>query len=95
MRHSKDPQQALGAALVSLREEKELSLQQVAKRSGLGVAHYCAVEDGYTNPMWATVRRIAEAIEVSVKDVADREVEYLADDTLPTWPAAIDEHSAT
>jgi transcriptional regulator with XRE-family HTH domain len=75
MRPSKDPQKALGAALAALREEKDLTQREVARRSDLSTAHYNGIESGHTNPSWGTMRRIAKAFGVSLKDIADREAE--------------------
>jgi len=69
---SSNPQPALGAAIRALRIDKEAKQQAVAEGAGITVAHLSKIERGLTNPTWGTVMAIAEALGVSIIDVAKR-----------------------
>jgi transcriptional regulator with XRE-family HTH domain len=73
MRPSKDPQTALGVVLKELRREQEITQRAIADKADLTYAHYCAIEGGQTNPLWGTMRRIAQAFGVTVTEIAKRE----------------------
>lgn len=70
MSTSSNPQPALGAAIRSLRIDKEAKQQAVAEAAGITVAHLSKIERGLTNPTWGTVVAIAESLNVSMVDVA-------------------------
>jgi transcriptional regulator with XRE-family HTH domain len=69
---SSNPQPALGAAIRSLRIEKDAKQQAVAEAAGITVAHLSKIERGLTNPTWGTVTAIAEALNVSLLQLAKR-----------------------
>lgn len=64
------PQVALGAAIKALREKKEIKQQTLAEAAGIGVAHLSKIERGRGNPTWSTVVALAEALDLSVVEVA-------------------------
>lgn len=66
------PQAALGAAIKALREKKEMKQQTLAEAAGIGVAHLSKIERGRGNPTWSTVVSIAEALDLSIVEVARR-----------------------
>lgn len=66
------PQAALGAAIKALREKKEMKQQTLAEAAGIGVAHLSKIEHGRGNPTWSTVVSIADALDLSVVEVARR-----------------------
>jgi transcriptional regulator with XRE-family HTH domain len=70
MSESSNPQAALGAAIKALRIEREIKQQALAEAAGITVAHLSKVERGLTNPTWGTVSALAEALAVSLVDVA-------------------------
>lgn len=70
MSESSNPQPALGAAIRSLRIEKDAKQQAVAEAAGITVAHLSKIERGLTNPTWGTVVALAAALGVSIVDVA-------------------------
>jgi transcriptional regulator with XRE-family HTH domain len=70
MRRSNEPQAALGAAIRELRAKSGRTQEAVAQAAGITVAHLSGIERGYANPKWATVERIASALDVSLIDVA-------------------------
>lgn len=67
-RATTDP--ALGKVLRQLREERGLSQEAVAYKSGLTSGSYASIELGRSAPAWATVRKIAKALDVSLEKVA-------------------------
>jgi transcriptional regulator with XRE-family HTH domain len=66
------PQPALGAAIKALREKKKMKQQTLAEAAGIGVAHLSKIERGRGNPTWSTVVALAEALDLSVVEVARR-----------------------
>ena len=70
MSQSSKPQPALGAAIRALRDKKHATQETVSQEAGITVAHLSKIERGLTNPTWGTVVAIAEALGVSVADVA-------------------------
>jgi DNA-binding XRE family transcriptional regulator len=76
---SKDPQTTLGEVLKELREKQGATQREIAKKADLTYAHYHAIEAGKTNPLWGTMRRIAKAFGVTVKEIAKREEAKRAD----------------
>jgi transcriptional regulator with XRE-family HTH domain len=65
-----EPQEALGRAILQLRDERGLTqveLAQAADTDGTRISH---LENGRTNPAWGTVRRIAAALGVEVSELA-------------------------
>jgi transcriptional regulator with XRE-family HTH domain len=72
MRHSVNPQPALGAAIRELRSNKGVTQEAVAHRAGITVAHLSGIERGHANPSWAAVTAIADALDVSIVEIAQR-----------------------
>lgn len=74
MRHSREPQVGLGAAVRARRMEPELDLTQraLAQKAGITVAHLSNLEAGRTNPTWGTMRKIAGALDISLAELATR-----------------------
>lgn len=67
-----EPQPGLGAAIRELREERRATEQDVADAAGITTAQLGTVETGDPDPPWPTVRRIADALGVSVTEIAER-----------------------
>ena len=61
---------ALAAHLKQLREDREITQEELAFDAGLTASALSRIERGLNSPGWMTVRRIAEALEVSVADIA-------------------------
>lgn len=72
MRRSVNPQPALGAAIRELRSRKGMTQEAVAQRAGITVAHLSGIERGHANPSWAAVMAIADALGVSIVEIARR-----------------------
>jgi transcriptional regulator with XRE-family HTH domain len=67
---SEQPQPALGKAIREFREERGLTQEAVAHDAGITTATLGVIERGLSNPTWATLRRIAASLDVSMVDVA-------------------------
>jgi transcriptional regulator with XRE-family HTH domain len=70
MPRPENPQLALGAAIRTLRGERDLKQLDVAEDAGITVAHLSKIEGGKVNPTWGTVEAIAEALGVTMVDIA-------------------------
>lgn len=72
------PQVALGAAIRELRQERGMDQKRLAAAAKLDEASLSQLENGSKNPEWATVRRLADALGVTVSEIAAREEEIEA-----------------
>jgi transcriptional regulator with XRE-family HTH domain len=70
MRRSSRPQPALGQAIQRVREKKGETQKVVAQRASIAIPTLSMIEGGNSNPTWATVRDIADALGVSMGDLA-------------------------
>lgn len=72
MRRSSNPQPALGTAIRELRAKTGMTQEAIAQRAGITVAHLSGIERGHANPSWAAVMAIAEALDISIVEIARR-----------------------
>jgi transcriptional regulator with XRE-family HTH domain len=70
MAPSEQPQPALGKTIRQLRERENLTQEVVAHDAGITTATLGVIERGLSNPTWATVKRIAAALGVSIGELA-------------------------
>jgi transcriptional regulator with XRE-family HTH domain len=70
MRHSERPQPALGKAIRQLREKRGYTQTGLADKAGVADPTLSMIERGHSNPTWATVRDIADALGVSMGQLA-------------------------
>jgi transcriptional regulator with XRE-family HTH domain len=68
MREQLDP--ALAVLLKRLREERGLTQEQLAFDAGLTVSSLSRIERGLNTPNWRTVTRLADALGVSLVELA-------------------------
>jgi transcriptional regulator with XRE-family HTH domain len=61
----------LARAIRTLRERQARSQEAVAHDAGVTVATLARIERAQTNPTWLTVRHIADALGVTLRDLAD------------------------
>ena len=61
---------ALAAALRGLREDRGLTQEALAHEAGVTVGTLSKIELGQASPAWATVRQIAEALDVTLMELA-------------------------
>ena len=66
------PDPALSAVLRELRDASGRSQEDVAHDVGLTVSAYARIERGQSNPAWSTVRRIADAFEITLAELGGR-----------------------
>ena len=65
-----DPQPALGEAIRQLRNKRGLSQEDLAHAAGVTTGTVSTIERGNSNPTWGTVKSIAQALGVSVVELA-------------------------
>jgi len=70
MRRSERPQPALGKAVRQLREKRGYTQTDLAAKASIADPTLSMIERGRSNPTWATVRDIADALGVSMADLA-------------------------
>lgn len=75
-----EPQPGLGKAIRQLREGRGLSQEQVAHDADLHPTWISHLESGRNNPAWGTVRRVCQALGVSMAELAALADELTADD---------------
>lgn len=61
----------IGARIVEIRNEKNISQAELSKRSDIDDGSLRRIETGRTNPTVKTLYTIAEALEVKVSDLID------------------------
>jgi transcriptional regulator with XRE-family HTH domain len=71
MPRSPDPDVALAAALKRLREERKITQETLAYNAGLSVGTLGRIEVARTAPSWDSVRRIIDALGVSLAELAE------------------------
>lgn len=72
MRRAAKPQPALGAAIRELRDKRGITQEALAQEAEITVGHLSMIERGHANPSWGAVVDIAEALEVSIAELAKR-----------------------
>jgi transcriptional regulator with XRE-family HTH domain len=73
MPRSPQPQEALGIAIWSEREYPEWRSQaQVAEEAGVRREWLSRLESGQVNPLWSTVRQVADALGTLVEVLAEK-----------------------
>ena len=70
MKQSERPQPALGKAIRRLRENRRMTQATLAEKAGLTGRTISAIETGRANPTWATIGDIADALGVSMAQIA-------------------------
>jgi transcriptional regulator with XRE-family HTH domain len=68
MRERPDPRLAI--VLKRLREERELTQEQLAFDAGITVSALSRIERGLNSPRWGTVGRILKALDVTLLELA-------------------------
>ncbi len=64
------PDPALAATLRRMRQERGITREALAVRSGVTVSAVERIEQGKTTPGWGTVRMLAKALGVSMVDLS-------------------------
>lgn len=63
---------ALGEAIAELREEADLTLEQLADKADMRFQLVSDLERGTTNPMLTTLARISVGLDVELSDLVTR-----------------------
>lgn len=63
---------ALGRAVRALRDECELSQEDLAHAADISVQYLSGIEGGHRNPTWDVLTRLAGALDVSLSQLAAR-----------------------
>lgn len=66
----KPPDLVLAELLKQLREEREITQEQLAFEAGITASALSRIERGINNPGWTTVTRLAEALDVTLVALA-------------------------
>jgi transcriptional regulator with XRE-family HTH domain len=69
MARSVPPDLALGQALRQLRQAREMTQEAVSHAADLTLGAYGRIERSEVSPAWTTVRAIARALDVSMRDL--------------------------
>lgn len=59
----------LGAAIRSLREKRELSIEALAAEADLHTVSVSRIEGGKQNPTWIALTNLAAALEIEIVDL--------------------------
>lgn len=83
----------IGAVLHDIRMAQKLSLDQVAASSGVSKSMLSQIERDLTNPTFATLWRLANALGVTIEDLIrgtnrDRGIEVVAPQSVPSLSSA-------
>jgi transcriptional regulator with XRE-family HTH domain len=70
MPSSSPPPPGLGKAIRRLRTERDLTQEGLAHQAETTAATISAIERGLSNPSWGTVEAIADALGVTMVEVA-------------------------
>ncbi len=59
----------LAAIVRELREDREMSQEELAGDAGISTAALSRIETAVSNPTWTTVRRLAGALDISLGEL--------------------------
>jgi transcriptional regulator with XRE-family HTH domain len=62
---------ALAAAVKQLREERDITQEELAHKAGITVSSLSRIERGLNSPGWITVSKIIEALGVSLGELVE------------------------
>jgi transcriptional regulator with XRE-family HTH domain len=65
-----DPQPELGRVIRELRARHKYSQEELGHRAGIHHVSVSLIESGKVNPTWGNVRRLAEALGVTLAELA-------------------------
>lgn len=63
---------ALGRAVRALRDERGMSQEDLAHGADISVQYLSGIEGGHRNPTWDVLTRLADALNVSISQLAAR-----------------------
>ena len=65
-----EPQPALGQAIRQVRQQRGLSQEGLGHAADIHPTWISHIESGRNNPAWASVKRIANALDLEVSELA-------------------------
>jgi transcriptional regulator with XRE-family HTH domain len=68
---SESADQSLAYTIRRLREERGFTQEDIAYAANLTSGTYGHIERGKTNPTWTTIKKIAQALDISLADLAE------------------------
>jgi transcriptional regulator with XRE-family HTH domain len=71
-----EPQSGLGKAVRSLREDAGIDRATLAERAELLPTLIAEIESGRSDPTWGDMRKVAEALSVSLEALSELAEEY-------------------
>lgn len=71
-----EPQSGLGRAVKTLREKAGMDQAMLAERAGLPMSLMTKLESGRSDPTWGDMRKIAEALGVSLEALSEVAEEF-------------------
>jgi transcriptional regulator with XRE-family HTH domain len=69
MANAREPQVALGHAIRRSRKRAGMTQEELGFKAGIHPTWVSAIERGRNNPAWGTVRRLAEALDVTLLEL--------------------------
>ncbi len=70
MKRDIQPDPALAATVRRLRAERGVTQEELAYKADITIASMSRIERCQTNPAWTTVRAIATALTITMRDLA-------------------------
>lgn len=65
------PDPVLAVVLRRLREDRGMTLEELAFKSGVSIGSLGRIERGHSSAAWSTVRLILHALDVDLHELAD------------------------
>jgi DNA-binding XRE family transcriptional regulator len=65
-----EPDPQLARAIRALREDRDLTQEDLAYPAGIRAGTLSQIETGLSNPSWTTVKRLAAALDLSMVELA-------------------------
>jgi transcriptional regulator with XRE-family HTH domain len=84
---ARSPSLAVGATVRELREACGVSREVLAVNAGLGVGTLARLELGRSDPSWSTLRALATALGLTMRDLASAVEAHEADRPVHSWEA--------
>lgn len=66
------PDPVLAAVLRRLREDRGMTVEALAFRSGVSISSLGRIELGRSSAAWSTVRQIAAALDITLRDLGEQ-----------------------
>jgi transcriptional regulator with XRE-family HTH domain len=71
MARSLPPDPSLGAALLQLRQARDLSQETVSRAAEISLGAYGKIERNEVAPAWATIRAVADGLGITMRELGE------------------------